>query len=422
MEKRTLLTICLLCALAALVTLVVVPAMKPVFIDVPPPMPRTTEKPELWNQGFPKPETRRKPGFSLADAIFQASGAPQGRDAFLDDIQMEAEVWTDESDLAGGTYESWREAISRVHTTERIERRYQRSHAEKMLFTEYRKWISPHFFLETSFDANRARDLISFLETAYAEFLKWALKSKGYDLWRKRVHVIVIYNRAEWECLIKGHLKGKPIHEVAGIIKTGFYWCPDLLLAWHYSRDGSTPESDKIALFHTLNHLFLNGLASSGREGIVWWLWEGFAFHRSLEIFHSRGPTCGREPDRKGGRGKDPWADVDDWVSLLKRDVRTKQDEDFVIFAHKDPWMIQTKTYVKAWSLVRYLVRDIPNKRKFIGFVEGIETEGKQSGALAESFDLVPDRRDPTAFDKIDREWRAWIKRQPSRWRKHRRR
>jgi hypothetical protein len=250
----------------------------------------------------------------------------------------------------------------------------------------------------------------------YRDFVKWADKPADYELWPTRVHVTLINNKAEWECLMKHRNKNDPPHILEKKLNLGGSWSPGSML--QYSKDGSTPDGDKLQLYHMLNHVFLHGLAKSGGGGTVWWLWEAFAWHRAIERFGSVGSSCVTFKTSAKTEDDRAWNDADDWVSLLKRDVRTKQDEDFVLFWHKDLSAVQQKTWVKAWSLVRYFIRDKENKAKFIQFIEMLKTNNSQSKAMVEAFGLKLDKSNPTAADKVDRDWRSWVKRQPSRWRK----
>jgi hypothetical protein len=173
------------------------------------------------------------------------------------------------------------------------------------------------------------------------------------------------------------------------------------------------PESDKLHLFHFLNHLFLHGLAGSGQDGQFSWLWEAFSWHRSIEVFGARGGTCLSFGPGHGGREDREWRewnDPDDWVDLLKRDVRAKSDEDFILFWHKDLMAIQPKTYVKAWAMIRWFTRDVEEKARFVDFLSLLlKTKNDQARALKEVYGASP--------DDIDKAWRKWIRSQPNRWR-----
>jgi hypothetical protein len=294
----------------------------------------------------------------------------------------------------------------------------ERSETEDLLFTEYRKVRSLHFDLETTSDSDCARDMIEFCEKMYSAFIDWARKPPGFRLWPGRAHVLLINNKAEWETLVKMHGKGRSVVEAMHIISRGFHWCPKDLEAWHHSPTGSTVSSTQINLLHTLNHLFLSGLARSHGEEIIWWLWEGYAWHRSVELFGHSGPDCGIHPSAHPKEEYRQWRDMEDWVSLLKRDVRTRQDEDFFLFSAKPPAAMRYKTLVKAWSLVRFMDRDLEERRKLLSFIEGLGIRDNQARALKSSFRLELDRRNPTVWDRMDREWRTWIKRRPSRWRR----
>jgi len=286
----------------------------------------------------------------------------------------------------------------------------EQSEIEKLLFTEYRKRRTKHFMFETSYDMETAKDYIAFCETAYREFLKWAGKPPETDLWGTRAHVAVVNNKAEWECLMRARNKGRPPAELERLKDIGGQWNSSPPFTINYSREGQTPEADKLNVFHSLNHLFCHGLAGSGHQGILWWLWEGFSFMRELDVFGARGPGCinfetaAKTPEDRA------WNDVDEWVTLLKRDVRAKQDEDFILFWHKDVMNIPTKTYVKAWSMIRYFTRDDASKATFVEFVSMLKTKNDQGRAIQEIYGTDP--------DGVDKEWREWIKRQPNKWRK----
>jgi hypothetical protein len=71
---------------------------------------------------------------------------------------------------------------------------------------------------------------------------------------------------------------------------------------------------------------------------------------------------------------------------------------------------IQSKTYVKAWAMVRYFCRDEKEKAKFVNFISMIKTKNDQARALKEVYSMSP--------DDIDKAWREWIRGQPNRWRK----
>lgn len=286
----------------------------------------------------------------------------------------------------------------------------EQSEIEKVLFTEYRKRRNAHFLFETSYDMESAKDYLAFCEWAYRDFLKWCGKPEDYELWPNRCHVGLIANKAEWECLMMHRNKGRPAHELERLKNIGGQWSAAGPMTLNYSREGSTPEQDKLNLFHTLNHLFLHGLAKSGPDGIVWWLWEGFSILREVDVFGTRGPGCISFETSADSPEDRAWNDIDDWVTLLKRDVRTKQDEDFILFWHKDVMSVQLKTFVKAWSIIRYLTRSDREREEFVKFIELLKTKNDQSRALETALKTDP--------EELDKAWRTWIKRQPTRWRK----
>jgi hypothetical protein len=288
----------------------------------------------------------------------------------------------------------------------------EQSEIETLLFTGYRKRRSAHFFFETSFDADACKETIAFCEKSYLDFLQWAGKPPETDLWGMRAHIALLHNKAEWECLLMRRTQGMPPHIVEGFKNVGAQWEASPPAAFLYSREGSDRGADKVHLFHFLNHLFLHGLAGSGSDGTVWWLWEAFSWHRSIEVFGARGGTC-RSFDTDGdGREDRAWFDIDDWVDLLKRDVRAKQDEDFLLFWHKDLMNIQSKTCVKAWSMIRWFTRDEKERAKLVDFVSMIKTKNDQARALKEVYDMNP--------GDLDKAWREWIRGQPNRWRPRR--
>jgi hypothetical protein len=292
----------------------------------------------------------------------------------------------------------------------------EQSQIEKLLFTEYRKRQNAHFVLETSFDMAACKDYLTFCEIQYREFLKWCGKPEDTQLWPYKVRVIIINNKAEWECLMKAMNKGEPPHILEKKKELGGSW--NVRQTAQYSREGSTPDHDKLHLFHMLNHLFLHGLAKSGHEGRIWWLWESFAWYRAIEIFGAKGSGCVNFETQAKTDEDRAWNDLDDWVTLLKRDVRTKQDEDFILFWHKDLTAISNKTFVKGWALVRYFCRDEKNREKFIKFLEGLKVKNDQQRSLEAAFSFTPSRTCRSVADWIDKDWRSWIKRQPTRWRK----
>jgi len=280
---------------------------------------------------------------------------------------------------------------------------------EKILFTEYRKRRSAHFMFETSFDADACKEYTAFLELSYRDLLKWAGKPADTDLWGTRAHIALIHNKAEWECLMTHRTRGRPPNEVEAIKNAGGTWVGSPPESIEYSHEGMNPEADKLQIFHSLNHLFLHGLAGSGHDGQLPWLWEAFSWHRSIEVFGSRGGSCfAFETVAKGAEDR-AWNDIDDWVDLLKRDVRAKQDEDFILFWHKNIMAIQTKTYVKGWAIIRYFTRDEKEKAKFVNFLSLLKTKNDQARALKEVYNVSP--------EDVDKAWREWIRLQPKRWR-----
>jgi hypothetical protein len=286
----------------------------------------------------------------------------------------------------------------------------EQSEYEKLLFTEYRKRRTAHILFETSYDDDACKDYIAFCEQSYRDFLKWCGKPLDTDLWGTRAHIALIHNKAEWECLMTQITRGQPPHIVEGYKNAGGTHFPNPPTQFAYSREGSDPNQDKLSIFHNLNHLFLYGLTGSGNDCHVSWLWEAFSWHRTIEVFGSRGNSCFSFETKAKEAEDRAWNDIDDWVELLKRDVRTKQDEDFILFWHKDLMAIQSKTYVKAWGIIRYLVRDEKERAKFVNFVSMLKSSKDQARALKEAYGLTP--------DELDKAWREWIRNQPSRWRK----
>ncbi len=279
------------------------------------------------------------------------------------------------------------------------------SQLEKDLFTEYQKRRTPHFFVETSRDADAARAYAAFCEWAYGDFLRWAGKdAETYGLWNVRAHVAVIANRGEWESLMLARNRDASRFVKEKLKKVGGQWSARGLFTLVHSRGDATLEGECLQLFHTLNHLFLHGLAKSGPEGCVWWLWEAFSMMRGVEVFGAPGPGC---TDFKTGvehRDDPAWRDPDAWVRLLKVDVRMKQDEPFVVFRHKDVQSIRQTTYVKAWSILRYLTRGKRERAKFVAFLERLKTKGDQDRALQDVLGMDA--------ETLDGRWRRWVRRQ----------
>ena len=278
----------------------------------------------------------------------------------------------------------------------------EQSEFEKLLFTEFRKRRTKHFLLETSYDTAAAKDYIAFCEQSYRDFLAWAGKPADTDLWGTRARVVVMSSRAEWECLLAALNKGRPPAEMEQLKKMGGQWNSSPPLAMIYSRDSSTPRADKLQLFHTLCHLFLHGLAGSSQQGIVWWLWEGFSAYRELEVFGRKGTSCVDFTTAAKNDSDRAWSDPDQWVMLLKKEVIAKKGEDFEVFWHKGVMDMQEKTYVKAWSLIRYLTRDEGSKARFIEFVSMLKTRNDQARAMNEVYSAGP--------NEIEREWKKWIR------------
>ncbi|MHC5039090.1 MAG: hypothetical protein ACYTHM_17415 [Planctomycetota bacterium] len=289
------------------------------------------------------------------------------------------------------------------------------SRIEQLLFTVYNKRRTEHFILETSYDMGLCMDFIAFCETQYREFLRWCGKPEGTQLWPYRVRVVIINNKAEWDCLMRAMNRGEPSHILEKRKELGGSWNVRQIV--QYSREGSTPDHDKLHLFHMLNHLFLHGLAKSGHEGRIWWLWESFAWYRAIEIFGAKGSGCGNYETGALTDEERAWNDLDDWVILLKRDVRTKMDEDFTRFWQRDLTRIKYKNLVKGWSLIRFFCRDQGSKARFIRFLELLKTKNDQERAFIQAFAFEEGRDGETVGAWIDRQWRNWILRQPTRWR-----
>jgi hypothetical protein len=287
------------------------------------------------------------------------------------------------------------------------------SEIERALRVEHRKRRTAHFALETSLDMDACKELISFCERSYREFLAWASLPPEKELWPVRAQVAVIDRKEEWERLIVHCHRGEPEHVVNEHLFAGADWSPSPPLIILYSHEGSDRRSEEFELFHFLNHLFLHGLAGSGKEGIVWWLWEGFSAHREAEVFGQIGHRCALFETGPDLEGESVWFDRDDWVFFLKRDVRAGKDEPLQQFWKKDYRRIPQWNRAKAWSLVRYLVRDEAEKAKFVRFVSMLETSANQERALLECYGLSP--------DGLDAAWREWALKQPNWWKKKRR-
>jgi hypothetical protein len=289
----------------------------------------------------------------------------------------------------------------------------EQSDIERILETEHRKRRTAHFALETSLDADACKELVAFCEKSYREFLAWAGKPPDTWLWAARAQVVVIDRKTEWQSLILHRHRGEADYLVNEHLFTGADWDPSPPLILFYSHEGSDRKHDEFTLFHYLNHFFLHGLAGSGRDGIVWWLWEGFSWHRSAEVFGFPGRRCVPYDRDVLTREEQAWTDPDEWVRLLKQEVRENADVALVQFFQKGVTRIEEKTHAKGWSLVRYLVRDEEERAKFVRFVSTLKTSQDQARALEECHGLTP--------EGLDAAWREWILTQPNRWWKGRR-
>lgn len=278
---------------------------------------------------------------------------------------------------------------------------------ENLLATQYNKRQTEHFFLETSYPVEAAKDYIAFCEKQYEAFLAWAGLPKDHKLWGQRARIAIIGNKGEWEALQAYRNRNLPQREIEMRKKVGGTWSSSPPYVHNYSREGSTADHDKLHLYHSLTHLFQHGLSGSSREGFIPWLYEAFSFYRALELFGATGSGCINFDTQAEQAKTRAWNDPDDWIKLLKREVRKKNDEDFVLFWHKDLSSIPKPTYVKAWSLIDYFLRDEEAKADFIRFLKMLKTKNDQAKALKMIYNATP--------DDIDKEWRKWIKRQRSR-------
>ncbi len=277
---------------------------------------------------------------------------------------------------------------------------------ENTLATTYAKRQSTHFFLETSYPMESAKDYIKFCEVQYADFLKWADLPKDHNLWGQRAHIVVIGNKGEWEALLRHQYRSLPPKEQELRMKIGGFWDSHPPVTFNLSHEGATPEADKLHILHSLTHLFLHGLTGSGGDGFIPWLYEAFSRHRELELFGGLGGGC-IAFETQAERGKDnSWNDPDDWVKLLKKQVMQKDDEEFVMFWHKNLMDVSIPTYVKSWSIIQFLVRDDAAKGDFLRFLKMLKTKNDQAKALKMVYNFAP--------DDLEREWRAWIKKQKS--------
>jgi hypothetical protein len=281
------------------------------------------------------------------------------------------------------------------------------SRLEELLATEYNKRQTEHFFLETSYPMDSAKDYIRFCELQYAAFLKWAGLPANHKLWGQRAHVVVIANKGEWEALLRYQYRHLPPKELELRLKIGGTWNSQPPRVFSRSHEGSNPVSDKLGIYHSLNHLFLHGLSGSGGHGFIPWLYESFSFYWALKIFGATGGGCIAFDTAAKQDEHRAWNDPDDWIKLLKREVKKKNDEDFILFWHKNLTSIPKPTFVKAWSLIDYLLRDDDAKGDFLRFIKMLKNKNDQAKALKMVYNWTP--------DDLDKAWRKWIKKQRSR-------
>ncbi len=280
------------------------------------------------------------------------------------------------------------------------------SKLEEILATTYSKRQTAHFFLETSYPMDAAKDYIRFCEVQYAEFLKWADLPKDHNLWGQRAHIAIIGNKGEWEALMDYQNRSMPPREREMRKKVGGIWNSHPPMVFNYSHEGSSADADKLHVFHSLTHLFLHGFTGSAQDGFIPWLYESFSFHREIELFGALGAGCIAFETQAEKDKDNAWTDPDDWIKLLKKEVQQKNDEEFVIFWHKNLMDIPKPTYVKSWSLIQFFLRDAAAKADFLRFLKMLKTKGDQHKALKMVYNMEP--------DDIDKEWRSWIKKQKS--------
>jgi hypothetical protein len=281
------------------------------------------------------------------------------------------------------------------------------SRLEELLATEFQKRRTVHFFLETGYPMEQARDYIRFCEERYAGFLKWAGLPANHKLWGTRAHVVVFTNKGEWEAYRRYSLRHLKPKEIEMRLKVSGTWRAQPPMRFIYSREGASPTQDKLHLLHGLMHIMLHGLCGSGRGGFLPWLFEAFSFHWELEIFGGLSGGCVNfETQAKKGEER-AWTDPDDWIKLLKREVKKKKDEDFVLFWHKDLSSLSKPTLVKSWSLIQYFLRDEDAKGDFVRFLKLLKDRKDLGKGLKMVWNATP--------DDIDKAWRKWVKKQRSR-------
>jgi len=283
------------------------------------------------------------------------------------------------------------------------------SRLEDILATQYNKRQTEHFFLETSYPVEGAKDYIRFCEKQYEAFLEWAGLPKNHKLWGTRAHIAIIGNKGEWEAYLAYSNRSLPQREIEARKRVGGQWGTSPPNILNYSREGSTPAADKLHLYHTLTHLFQHGLSGSSLQGkgFIPWLFEAFSFYRALELFGATGSGCINFDTQAEQAKTRAWNDPDDWIKMLKREVKKKNDEDFVLFWHKDLSSIPKPTYVKSWSLIDFFLRSDESKADFIRILKMLKTSKDQAKAMKMVYNASP--------DDIDKEWRKWIKKQRSR-------
>lgn len=289
----------------------------------------------------------------------------------------------------------------------------ERSDFEEVLGLVLHKRRTEHFVFETSRGGDACGDFIDFCETSHNEFLRWAGKPPETRLWDTRARIAILDKKEAWERLVRHWTRGEPPRIVEAVKCVGGAWKatpPTVIL---YSREGEDLDDDKAHIFHFINHLFLAGLAGSGNGGVIWWLYEAFSTHRCIEAFGLRTSGCKvwETDDRWNSAAHRAWYRLDDWVTLLKQDVSSGNDMAFRQMITRGNFRDDPpKTIVKAWSLIRWFVRDEKEKSRFVDFLSALKTKDDQVRALERVYAMSP--------EDVDRSWADWILEQPSRWRR----
>jgi hypothetical protein len=267
-----------------------------------------------------------------------------------------------------------------------------------ILATYYAQSQSKHFFIETSHSLAMAENYLAFLETQYRKILKWSNRTQESGFWKGRAHVAVLTDKGEWEVLMQYHYRAKAPDEMEKRIGNNIICSAEPPRIWLFASEDSKLRETKLRLLYHLSNLCLLRMGTSPNREVVPWLYEGVAIGWEIEAF---GDILANQT-RGERRINRIWDDPNDWVKLLKREVKKKSDGYLLAFWRYDAVYFTKPVLVKIWSLVQYLTRDSDARTRFLRFIGIVHSREDQAKALKTVYDLT--------HDGLDREWRKWIK------------